>query len=466
MGDSWRQSATELAAAIAGGEVSSVEVVQSHLDRIEAVNPAVNAITLVLADDALLAAKEADRAVAAGEPLGAFHGVPFTIKENIDVAGSATTEGVPALAGAVAPVDAPTVERLRAAGAIPLARTNLPDMGLRVHTVSGLHGVTRNPFDGTKTAGGSSGGEAAALATGMSPLGLGNDIGGSLRNPAYCCGVASIKPSSHRIPSASSTTDVEPVLASQLMSVNGPMARRVADVRAAFKVLAGADVRDPYCVPVPFEGPAVAAPISVALVPEPPGGSTSPAVAAAVRAAGDALADSGYDVIEATPPMVEEAIETWLRWLVSEIGILKPLLRTIMSPDAMQFLDWVETSTDLVDYASSVELMMKRHAIARAWSEFLDEHPLVVGPVWTGPAFAAGWDVESEANALATLELIRFVTPMNLLGLPAAAVPTGLADGMPTGVQVVGRWFREDLCLDGAEAIEARLGTLTPIDPK
>jgi len=466
MGEIWRRSATELAGAIASGELSSVEVVQAHLDRIEAVNPAVNAITLVLTDDALQAAKEADRAVADGEALGVFHGVPFTIKENLDVEGSATTEGVPALAEAIAPTDAPIVERLRAAGAIPLARTNLPDFGLRVHTDSGLHGVTRNPFDGTKTAGGSSGGEAAALASGMSPLGLGNDIGGSLRNPAYCCGITSLKPSSHRLPRADSTTQVEPVLASQLMSVDGPMARRVADVRAAFRVVAGPHPRDPFCVPAPLDGPALAAPIRVALVPEPPGGSTAPAVAAAVRAAGGALADAGYEVVESTPPMVEAAIETWSHWLISEIGTLKPLMQPIMNAAAVRFLDWAEEHIGTVDFAGGVELMMKRHAIARAWSEFFVEHPLVVGPVWTAPAFTAGWDAESEANALATLELIRFVTPMNLLGVPSAAVPTGLADGMPVGVQVAGPWYREDLCLDAAEAIEARLGTITPIDPR
>src|SRR3954447_7052890 len=202
MGELWEQSAGELARAIASREVSSVEVVHAHLDRIEAVNSKVNAITRVLADEALQAAKEADRAVAEGGPLGALHGVPFTVKENIDVAGTATTQGLPAFADAIASVDAPAVARLRAVGAIPIARTNMPDMGLRVHTEAFLHGVTRNPFDGERTAGGSSGGEAVALATGMSPLGLGNDIGGSLRNPAYCCGIASLKPSSHRVPEA------------------------------------------------------------------------------------------------------------------------------------------------------------------------------------------------------------------------------------------------------------------------
>jgi amidase len=141
-------------------------------------------------------------------------------------------------------------------------------------------------------------------------------------------------------------------------------------------------------------------------------------------------------------------------------------MRQIMSPTAMQFLDWAEASIGTVDYAGSVELMMKRHEIARAWSAFLDDHPVIVGPVWTGPQFSAGWDAESQANTLGTLELMRFVTPMNLLGLPAACVPTGIVDGLPTGAQVVGRWFREDVCLDAAEAVEQRLGTITPIDPR
>jgi amidase len=466
MGELWQQSAGQLAQAIASRDVSSVEVVHAHLDRIEAVNSKVNAITRVLADEALQAAKDADRAVADGGPLGPFHGVPFTVKENIDVAGTPTTQGVPALAEAIAPIDAPVVARLRATGAIPIARTNLPDMGLRVHTESYLHGVTRNPFDCERTAGGSSGGEAVALATGMSPLGLGNDIGGSLRNPAYCCGVASLKPSSHRVPEAGSTSPAEPFLAAQLMAVEGPMARTVADVRTAFKALAGADPRDPFCISAPFDGEPVGAPIRVALVPEPPGGSTAPAIARAVRAAGDALADAGYDVVEITPPLVEEAIATWSRWLITELALLKPLLAPIMSPAANTFLGHAEESIGTVDIGGQMELLMTRHAIARAWSEFMVEHPLVVGPVWTQPPFVAGWDVETRENTLATLELIRFVTPMNLLGLPAACVPTGLADGLPTGVQVTGRRFREDLCLAGAEAIEQRIPAITPIDPR
>lgn len=178
------RGAGDLARMIASAEVTSTEVVEAYLARIEEVNPDLNAVTVTLADEARAAAAAVDRAVAAGGSLGPLAGVPFTVKENIDVAGSATTWGVAALAGQVASTDAPVVARLREAGAIPLARTNLPDSAFRWDTVSGRAGRTRNPWDPTRTAGGSSGGEAVALATGMTPLSLGNDLGGSLRVPS------------------------------------------------------------------------------------------------------------------------------------------------------------------------------------------------------------------------------------------------------------------------------------------
>ena len=231
MNELWKKSASDLATLISSKAISSVEVVDAHLARIEAVNSRVNAVVRVLADDARAAARKADQAVATGAPLGPLHGVPFTVKENIDVGGLPTTWGVRALAQAVAPSDAPVVERMRAAGAIPIGRTNLPDMALRVHTDSSLHGLTRNPWNRTRTAGGSSGGEAVALATGMSPIGLGNDIGGSLRNPANACGIASIRPSASRVPDAGFVPAEDHMIAVQLMNVQGPMARCIADVR-------------------------------------------------------------------------------------------------------------------------------------------------------------------------------------------------------------------------------------------
>jgi len=302
MTELWKRSAQELAALIASKQVSSTEVVDAHLSRIEAVNPKVNAVVRVMADEARSAAVKADRKVASGEPLGALHGVPCTIKENIDMAGLPTTWGVPALSGAVVPLDAPVVERMRAAGAIPIGRTNLPDMGLRVHTDSSLYGLTRNPWNLNRTAGGSSGGEAVALATGMSPIGLGNDLGGSLRNPANACGIVSIRPSAGRVPDAGFVPMQDWLLAVQLMNVQGPMARRVADVRLALQVLIGAHPRDPWSITAPLAGFPLPKPIRVALVPEPPGGPTDPPVRDMVRRA----ADAGYEIVEICPPRYEE----------------------------------------------------------------------------------------------------------------------------------------------------------------
>ena len=464
----WRKSATELARLIAGKEVSSTEVVEAHLARIAAVNPKVNAVVRVLATEARAAALEADRTVAAGGPLGPLHGVPFTVKENIDMAGLPTTWGVPALAQAVVPLDAPIVERMRAAGGIPIGRTNLPDMALRVHTDSSLHGLTRNPWNLARTTGGSSGGEAVALATGMSPIGLGNDIGGSLRNPANACGICSIKPSAGRIPDAGFVPAEDRLLAVQLMMSHGPMARCVADVRLGLQVLMGAHPRDPWSIDAPLVGRAISKPIRVAVVPAPPGGSVDPVVSAAVRRAADALSNAGYDVVQACPPRYEEAVAVWARFLMGDFASILSQLTPLMGASALTFLNTANAAVPpLADAAAMSQLFANRDGIARAWSVFLASHPLILTPTWTQLPFEHGFDAATPEGTAATMEMIRPVVPANLLGLPSACVPAGRdgASGLPIGVLVTGQRLREDLCLDAAEAVEARLGLETPIDP-
>jgi amidase len=199
----WRMSATELAEAIRSRQVSGQDVIEAHLQRTEPVNGSINAVVIVMAEEALKAVNTADRAVADGADLGPFHGVPFTVKENIDVAGTPTTQGFKALANAYPSRDAPVVERMKAAGAIPIGHTNLPSGAIRWHCESELWGATVNPWNRSRTPGASSAGEAAAIATGISPLGLGNEGLGSLRHPAQCCGVSALKPTLGRIPHAS-----------------------------------------------------------------------------------------------------------------------------------------------------------------------------------------------------------------------------------------------------------------------
>lgn len=461
----WRAGAGELAGAIRERQVTAREVIEAHLARIEAVNGAVNAVTVVLAEEARAAADVADAAVREGRTLGPLHGVPVTVKENIDLAGTATTQGLPAMAEAMPPADAPHIAQLRAAGAIAIGRTNLPDFGLRWHTDNALRGATRNPWDAGRTAGGSSGGEAAALATGMTPLGMGNDYGGSLRVPSQFCGTAALKPTLGRVAWVSQMEPRDLPITLQLFAVQGPMARRVADLRVVLEAISGPDPRDPWWTPAPLRGADVARRVAVTV--DPAGQGVDPAVAEGVRKAADALRDAGYVVEEIEPPAVADAAEVWAQLVMTEVqAAFLPLMEQVAAPDALTFLRHALDGVPPLAHGDYIAAFARRNGIARAWSEFQAEWPLVLGPVCTMPAFPVGYDTAGPAEAMALLGAMRLVVTVNLLGLPAAAVPVGVAGGLPQGVELIGARYREDLCLEAAEAIEERLGILTPIDPR
>ena len=463
--DLWRAGAAQLAAAIRARDVSARETVEAHLARIEAVNPRLNAVTVVLADQALAAAGRADEAVARRETLGPLHGVPCTIKENIEVAGSATTSGIPSLAQAYAERDAPAVERLRAAGAIVIGRTNMPDLGMRWHSQSSLWGATLNPWDTDRTPGGSSGGEAAALASGMTPLGLGNDYGGSLRYPSQCCGTAALKPGYGRIAMTPRAGMPDPAPSGDLFAVTGPMARHVADLRLAFAVLAAPDPRDPRLAPTPLGGPGGELP-RVSFTVDPGGLGVDERVAEGVRRAADALADAGYDVEEGEPPLVREATATWGRLADAELRSAGTAVLELVSDETRRFIElttWASPEPSLGGY---LEAHMERGRCARAWSEWAGGERLLLGPVSTAQPFTIGHDVANGEQALGVRESMRLTLVANLLGLPSVALPAGVAGGLPQGVQLIGPRYREDLCLNAAQAIEDRLGVITPIEPQ
>lgn len=462
----WARGALELAEMIARREVSSVEVIQAHIDRIEAVNPALNAIVRRLDEQALAAAADADRAVAAGDALGAFHGVPFTVKENIDLAGTPTTSSLVAFAEAIVAVDAPVVERMKGAGAIAIGRTNLPDLGLRVATESSLHGITRNPWNAGLTAGGSSGGEASSLASGMSPIGLGNDIGGSLRNPAHCCGITSIKPSTGVVPSAATLPPENFSLMFQLMAVEGVMARSVADVRAGLITVAGPHVRDPLALPVHLADIAGGRRLRVALLAEPPGGTTHPGVASAIRHAADVLADHGAEVVEAAPATFERSIELWGALLMTDIAQNVPMIEMVMGEEGMKFLRSAIEVFPVGDLGSFTSMLAERLGVEKDFHQFLSEYDVLLSPTWAHPPFAHGADNATADGPQRTFDTMRAVVPANLAGLPAAVVPVGMADGMPVGAQLTGKRFADLRCLGVAQLLEDALGPLTPIDPR
>ncbi|GAU67582.1 putative amidase [Streptomyces sp. NBRC 110611] len=465
--DIWQTSAVELAASVARGEVTAAEVVESHLDRIAAVNPRLNAVTGLLADRARAAAGETDRRRAAGEPLGPLAGVPFTVKDNIHVAGMPTTQGVPEFQGLVAEADSPPVERLCAAGAIPLARTNMPDMGMRgVHTRSGLHGDTVNPWDPARSPGGTSGGDAVAVASGMAPLGLANDWEGSNRIPAAFCGVVGVRPSYGRYASDNRLAGREPQLSSLLFPVDGPLTRTVADARAVHQVLAGADPRDPRTVPVPPTLPLLDGPVRVGVVADPGGLGVHPDVRAAVELAAGALADAGYVVEEVELPRLEEALDAYGRLVMTDYSLTWPMVRTLMPEDGCRFLEMSMERTPPVGLEGYVKLIGTRLGVQRAWTAFQETYPLVLGPVFTEPAIEPGLEARGPEELDRVWRAQRLCSVATFLGLPAVAVPTGVVAGLPQGVQLIGRAYREDLCLDAAAAVEARRGTFTPLDPR
>jgi amidase len=463
----WRWDAVEITDAIKHGRVSCREVVTACLDRLAEVNDKMNAVTVVLADDALRAAGEADRRLARGEPFGPLHGVPVTIKENVDLAGSATTNGVVAFRDVMAHSDSPVVANLKRAGAIVIGRTNTPAFSLRWHTDNALRGPTLNPWDKARTPGGSSGGAAACLAGGITPIAHGNDLGGSIRYPAYCCGITGIRPSLGRVPAYNATQSEERSLTGQIFSVQGPMARRVRDVRLALGAMAGRDMRDPWWVPVPLAGPQPTRPIRVALTTDPGGEGVNPVVAEAVRRAGHALERAGYVVEEVDPPDVGAISGMWWRLVWTEIRhTIEPVARTHGDADFLYALDAVLASVPPLDLDGYIRDLARRAGYVRDWLLFLERYPLVVGPVSAEPPLRVGFDTDGSVEGAELRRIQRMLLAVNVLGLPAVAVPAGVFRGLPLGVQVIGSRYREDLCLDAAEVIEAQCGLHTPIDPR
>ncbi|QES46535.1 indole acetimide hydrolase [Streptomyces venezuelae] len=465
----WKMPAADQAQAVRGGHISAVELVDSHLDRIAGVNPHVNAVTQLLTERAREAAARTDRRRAAGEMLGPLAGVPFTVKESTPIEGVPTTFGTARFRELVASADAPPVGRLRAAGAIPIGHSNIPTLILAgMHTRSELFGDTVNPWDSSRTPGGSSGGDAVAVATGMAALGLGNDSGGSVRIPAQFCGVAGLKPSTGRFPADHRVLGPDdPGLASQILVTDGPLARSVGDLRLAYEVLAGTDPRDPRAVPVPAYGEALPWPVKVAVVADPGGHGVHPTVRGAIETAADALREAGYDVREvADVPRLDEALEAYSRITVTEFAPTWPVVRGLLGEGGSRYIETAMEQTPPVSADELMKLMGTWLSIRRSWAEFLDTYPLLLGPSFTEPPVEPGLESRDRAGRDRVGAGMRLCSVTSFVGVPGVAVPTGVVDGLPVGVQIVGRAFREDLCLDAAQAIEDRLGVFTPVDPR
>ena len=462
----WQLDAFELARLIRHGRVSSREVTESALARTRAVNPAVNAVVLLLEEHALATADAADAAQARGEPLGALHGVPVTTKINVDQAGVPTDNGAPPLKDLVSAVDGPVVANLKRAGAVIIGRTNSPAFAMRGHTDNALHGATLNPWDRSVTPGGSSGGAGVAAAVGIGTIAQGNDIGGSIRWPAYCCGVLGLRPSPGRVSHFNPTAPAARPLSSQIMAVNGPLARSVRDLRLGLDVMSARDVRDNRWTPVPIHLPPPPRPMRVALVTHCEGPVVAPAGWHAVRQAGRHLQSAGYRVEEVSPPDLHAVSELWHPIGVTEqFHMLGPRLQGGGDPGIGAFLDawWqLRPPSDLRGYLTA---LAERDALMHRWQMFFEDYPLVVMPSAPQPSLPAGIDVQGLEGAQRMLDALYFQFTLPVLGLPGIAVPVGSEGGLPMGVQLVAARWREDLLLDAAEVIESFEGIRRPIDP-
>lgn len=458
----WRWSAAKTARKIREGDISAREVAEAHLARMKAVNPALNAVVYDMSAQALAAADAADRLQASGAATGPLHGVPITIKENVDVKGMPNPNGVKALEGVIAPDDSPVARNLRQAGAVILGLTNTPEFSFRGFTENQLHGRTSNPWDDSITCGGSSGGAGAAVAMGIGCIAHGNDIGGSLRWPAHCNGVATIKPTQGRIPAFNPSATIERPMLASLMSCQGPLARGVGDVRLALSVMAQRDPRDPWWVPAPLEGPKPEGAIRVAKAKIPADMECDREVMAVFDKAADHLANAGYSVQEVEVPDLSGVWRTWANIIMNETRVTsEQAMRAVASDDFKQTLDGFLTTADILDEDGWMKATAARSAHIRAWQMFFETYPVVLTPTTVkrtpGPRADLGGD--AAVRQLFWNDL-RFISALNVLGLPAAVVPVALVGGHPVGVQIVAGRYREDLCLDAAQAIEDQAGVL------
>ncbi|MBY0613039.1 MAG: amidase family protein [Beijerinckiaceae bacterium] len=464
MNELWRLSATDLAAKIRSRQLSAREAAEAALTRLDAVNPKLNAIIDHRPEDTLAQADAIDAALASGNDPGPLAGVPITIKVNADQAGYATTNGLKMQRDLIASVNNPVVDNLIKAGAVILGRTNTPAFSYRWFTTNLIHGDTKNPRDARLTPGGSSGGAGAAVVSGMGHIAHGTDIGGSVRYPAYACGVHGLRPGLGRIP-AFNASSPERSIGAQLMAASGPLARTIADVKLGFEAMMQPDARDPWYVPVPFDGPP--APKRAALCIRPDGLETKPEVEAALRDAAARLAAAGWTVeeIETTPPLAEAAQLQLRLWLCDGFQRSLELAESEGDPGALTVLRHYEDLAKSEEPGFISQALTRRATLMRQWNLFFDRYPVCLMPVSGELPFADGLDQQGPEAFERVWRAQMTQTGLPFLGLPGLTVSTGMVGSSPVGVQVVVNRFREDLALIAGAAIEAGGTPPSPIDP-
>lgn len=458
--------ATKLAELIRTREVSPVEVMQAHLNRIEAVNPKLNAI-VTLVDDALASAKAAEEKVMSRGPLAALHGVPFTVKDSIDSVGVLTQRGSPIFKGRVPDSDATSVFRMKAAGAVLLAKTNLPEFSYGTETDNLLTGRTNNPWNLELTPGGSSGGESAAIAVGMSPIGIGSDVAISLRGPAALTGIVALKATHGRIP----MTGIWPRVPRRFWHV-GPMARTVRDISLAYALLSGKDGMDGYStVATDLDvglREAADQPIRVGWLAEPGFGLVDSDVAETVQAAAEALKEAGLTVEAVRIPALEQIDALEVFWKLQQMES-KPSFLRATSGHEKEIFKYVQGVYDTPDTSMNdfVKAEQEAEKLRDGFVRYFETYDALLCPVTPVPAYKHGAkEFIINGQAVSSLHIMQATVPFNVTGLPALSMRFGTSGGgLPIAVQVVAPWFAESTVLRLASLLE-EVSTVRDLHPE
>lgn len=453
----WQRSAADIRTAVVAGEASAEEVLESHIARLDAVNPAVNAVVVDLRDKAREEAKQADRDRAAGKDLPPLHGVPILTKINSDQGGEATSDGLPAMVGNVAAEDSPQIGNLRRAGAIVFGRTNAPEFSLRWVTDNPVFGATINPWNSAITPGGSSGGAGAAVAAGIAPLAHGNDLGGSLRYPAYCGGLVSLKATAGVIPEYCPTHGAEWGYAIKLFHVQGTISRTVEDAILSHSVMVQRDPRDPWWIPsLPDTGKGSKPKVGVCVDPGDFG--VDPAVANAIDMAAEGLASQGYTVERVDNfPGVPDILRLWTQLVFTETALGMEAVERLGSPRAVEIIRSFVEAYGTLDLAGYIGAFAERTARVRDIDLFLEEYPIVLMPVSAEPPFRLEREPSNGSDMKDFIRMQRMQTVGNVTGLPALTVPVTVDQDRPIGVQLLGRRHQDRQVLGVGADLERAL---------
>ncbi len=453
MAELWELSGGQIARLVRSKKESAVNVTKAHLDRLTAVNPKINAVVQEFPEEAMAAASKVDARIAEGEDPGPLCGVPVTIKVNVDQSGHATTNGLKILRDLVAEEDSPVVSNIRRAGGVIIGRTNTPAFSLRWFTNNDLHGQTLNPRDPAITPGGSSGGAAAAVASGICAMGHGTDIAGSVRYPAYACGLHGLRPSLGRVP-AYNATAADRFIGAQLMAVSGPIARSIEDIRLSLQAMATSDPRDPWFTSSELDQGSFDKRAALAVAPE--GMTVCREVQDALYDAADRLRDYGWHVEEVDcPPLRAAADINATLWMAETKLAAAEMIQQEGEADSQFVYRQMAKDAGETDLKRLMSSLQARVGLIREWELFLRRHPVLLCPVSGELPFEQQLDVRSEKDFQQVFEAQLLQRALPTLGLPGLSVATGSVGTIPVGVQLISGRFREDILLAAGAAIES-----------